>query len=255
MTHKWEDPNDIKFQWLKKEDKEFRDRLDKLQHLLSGLGKAEVTAQAHSNGTSQDTNNITIIIIQSYYAIEDSELPGVDVFGETTFVVTNNAEVFRWEECGLELCVHEDALPKGTDKCKISIKASIAGQYQFPEDYSLVSAVFWLRCEPLCKFSKAITMKMEHCIKSESAPSKLSFVRTFCIQKELPYTFEKIGGSFTKADGTIELKGFSGLGVVAEDPSEREYCARIFYLRQPRVTSYEIDFVVTWNIKAHHEVS
>ena len=175
--------------------------------------------------------------------------------GQTTCVVTNNKDVFKWEEYGLELRVCEDSLPKDMDKCKICIKASIAGQYEFPENFCLVSAVFWLRCEPMCKFSKSITMKMEHCIKSENAPTKLSFVRTFCIQKELPYTFKKIGGCFTKADGTIELKGFSGLAIAAKDPSEQEYCARFFYLRQPRVTSYEIDFVVTWNIKAHHTVS
>ena len=186
--------------------------------------------------------------------IEDFELPGVDVCGETTFVVTHNADVFKWEEYGLELCVSEDSLPKDMDKCKISIIASIAGQYQFPETFNLVSAVFWLRCEPMCKFSKAITMKMEHCAKSENSPTKLSFVRTFCTLKKFPYTFEKIDGCFTKADGTTELKGSSGLAIAARDSNEQEYCARIFYLSQPRVTSYEIDFVVTSNLKAHHTV-
>ena len=174
--------------------------------------------------------------------------------GETTFVLTHNADVFKWEEYGLELCVSKDSLPKDMDKCKISIIASIAGQYQFPETFSLVSAVFWLRCEPMCKFSKAITMKMEHCATPENAPAKLSFVRTFCTSRKLPYTFEKIGGCFTKADGTIELKGFSGVATVAKD-SDQEYCARIFYLSQPRVTSYEIDFIVTLNLKAHRTVS
>ena len=187
--------------------------------------------------------------------IKDFELPGVDVCGKTIFVVTHNADVFKWEEYGLELCVSEDSLPKDMDKCKISITTSIAGQYQFPETFSLVSAVFWVRWEPTCKFSKAITMKMEHCAKSENAPTKLSFVRTFCTPKKLPYTFEKIGGYFTKADGTIELKGSSGLAIAASDTNDQEYCARIFYLSQPRVTSYEIDFTVAWNLKAHHTVS
>ena len=171
--------------------------------------------------------------------------------GETTFVVTHNADVFKWEEYGLELCVAEDSLPKDMDKCEIRIKASIAGQYQLPETFSLVSAVFWLRCEPMCKFSKAITMKMEHCARSENA--KLSFVRTYCTPKKLPYTFEKIGGCFTKTDGTIELKHFSGVGI-GGDPNQ-EYCARIFYLSQPGITIYNIDFTVTWNLKAHRTVS
>ena len=141
------------------------------------------------------------------------------------------------------------------NECEISIKASIAGQYQFPETFSLVSAVFWLRCEPMCKFSKDITMKMEHCAKSENAPANLSFVRTLCTPKKLPYTFEKIGGCFTKANGIIELKGFSGLATVTSNPNEQEYCARLFYLSQRRVTSYEIDFIVTSNLEAHHTVS
>ena len=189
------------------------------------------------------------------HAVEDFELPGVDVCGETTFVVTNNADIFTWEGYGLELRVCEDALPKGMDKCKISVKASISGQYEFPKKFGLVSGVFWLRCEPACKFSKPITMKMEHCAKLENAPAKLSFIRSFCTKKKVTYIFEKIpGGHFNKADGTIELTGFSGVAVAGENP-DREYCARIYYLSQPRITSYKIDFVVTLNTETHLAVS
>ena len=169
-------------------------------------------------------------------------------------MVTNNADVFMWEGYGLKLCVCEDSLPKDKEKCKISVKTSISGQYEFPENLSLVSGIVWLRCEPLCKFSKPITLKMEHSATAHAA-AKLSFVRAFCTKKKATYVFKELpGGHFNKDDGAIELTGFSGLGIAGENP-DREYCARIFYLSRPRITSYKIDFVVTWNTKIHHAVS
>lgn len=174
--------------------------------------------------------------------------------GEITYEITNNAEDFMWQEYGLELHVRENSLPKGTDKCKVKIKASVAGQYQFPEDHCPVSAVFWLRCEHMCEFSKPITLRMEHCSKSKK-DTKFSFAKAFCTKKKASYIFEKLlGGCFNKVHGTIELRGFSGVVITEKNPMEQEYCAGT-YLCQSRMTNYKIDFVVTSNTKAHRAVS
>ena len=182
-------------------------------------------------------------------------MEGVDVCGETSLVVTNSAQVFEWEGYGLKLSIPDGSLPKDYDSCKIRIKASLSGQYKFPDDCQLVSAVFWLRCEPMCKFEKPITVEMEHCANLDSA-SSLCFVRAQCNQPR-PYTFSKIGGRFDgdKHYGTIELEGFSGVATTGD--SRRDYCARIYHFNQDEDenTSYEIDFVVTWNIEAKLTVS
>ena len=179
---------------------------------------------------------------------------GVEVCGETTVVVTKDPQSFTWEGYGLKLHIPQGCLPAGVEQCTINIKASLAGQYEFPENTHLVSAVFWLRCEPRCKFTEALTLELDHCAKSENIGLlKLQFVRAVCSQKHLPYAFEKLGGTFNNTYGAIELNSFSGVAITQEGSEEREYCAMLFYL----VIHYElfIHFVVTWNTETHLAVS
>jgi hypothetical protein len=187
--------------------------------------------------------------------------------GQITFVIPDYAEQFIWKKYGLKLCIRENSLPKGVEKCTVSIGASIAGLYQFPENFHLVSAIFWFRCEPACKFTKCITMEMEHCAKLENS-TKLSFMRAKCTQERLPYTLEKIGGGHFTSDhhfGSIELNGFSGVGIAQKEVQnkhqdsslcQREYGARIYYhCIRKNVLSFRIDFVMMWNTAAHLTVS
>lgn len=188
--------------------------------------------------------------------------------GQTTFVMTNNAEQFVWKNYGLKLNIRENSLPKGVEKCNVSIAASVAGQYKFSENFDLVSAVFWFRCKPVCKFTKSIRMEMEHCATLKNF-AKLSFMKANCSQKRLPYTFKKIGGHFSPEHhcGSVELYGFSGVaagqevkrvtGTSNHDSSlcQREYGVWVFHSIHKNFTSYKIDFVVTWNTQAHITVS
>lgn len=189
-----------------------------------------------------------------------AELRGVDVCGEKTIVINNSAQEFKWEDYGFRLLIAENSLPEKIELCTINIKASVAGQYQFPEDAHLVSAIFWLSCDPPCRFTKPITVNMDHCVKSANA-DKLSFVRAKCTQHSLPYTFKKMdGGQFTSTSeekyGSIELYGFSGVAAVnSQSRSCNEYGARIYNIVHQDFASYKIDVVVTWNTKSHLTVS
>ena len=161
------------------------------------------------------------------------------------------------EEFCLKIYVEEGSLPADVEQCIIYIKASLSGQYKFPEKSHLVSAVFWLRCEPMCKFTKPITVEIQHCARSENVANlNLKFVRAVCSQKQLPYTFRQLqGGNFTSHSsyGVIELDSFSGLAITQEGSDDREYCSQLFYLGQP--SSCKIHFVMTWNLEAHLSVS
>ena len=178
----------------------------------------------------------------------------------TTVVITVDKQSFTWKEYGLKLHVQHQCLPTDIDQCKITIMVSIAGQYDFPENCHPVSAISWLRCEPMCTFVKPVTLEMDHCAKRENA-SKLHFVRAVCSQKDLPYTFQKLkDGVFNQhtSYGVVELRGFSGIGVVQEESTEieREYCAMLFYLGKTVPScEFQIHFVVTWDTKAHISVS
>ena len=75
---------------------------------------------------------------------------------------------------------------------------------------------------------------------------------------------KKIGGHFASDChfGSIELSGFSEIGIGQEEPHnkyqdsdilcQREYVARVYHHRSHKnVISYRIDFVVTRNTTAH----
>ena len=185
------------------------------------------------------------------------ELRGVEVCGEMTVVVhSSQARHITWEEFGLKLHIDEGSLPAGVDQCRLNIKASLAGQYEFPDNSYLVSAIFWLRCEPMCKFTKPVTVKMQHCARRENVEkTKLTFVRAVCSQKQLPYIFKQLGGDFSSHCfyGVVDVNGFSGLAITQEGSEERDYCSQLFYLGQPN--SCNIHFVVIWNTAAHLTVS
>ena len=175
---------------------------------------------------------------------------GVEVCAETTVVVTNNPLTFVWQGYGLKLNIPKGSLPAGMDEAAIYIQASLSGQYEFPENSHLVSAVYWLRCNRKCLFKKFLSLEINHCAKSANV-SKLSVVKAVCSQKCLPYKFERLGGNFNQYSsfGEIELNSFSGVAVTQDDSEEREYCAMLYYHR----IDYElsISFVVTWNTETH----
>ena len=94
-----------------------------------------------------------------------------------------------WPGYGLRINIPKGCLPAGMEQCTINIKASLAGQYEFPENSHLVSAVFWFHCEDVHKFTRPITVEIQHCAKSENVTNlKLSFVRAICSQKQLLQT-------------------------------------------------------------------
>ena len=186
-------------------------------------------------------------------------LRGVEACGEMTAVVySSQAQEIMWETFGLKLHVHEGSLPAGVEQCTIKIMVSLEGQDEFPDSSYLVSAIFWIRCEPSCKFIKSVGLEIQHCGKVDDE-LKLIFVRAICSQKWLPYNFEHIGGTFTpySSYGIIELNSFSGVGIIQEVSDERNYLATLLYKEvknQPTRCIVEI-FAITWNLAAHQNVS
>ena len=184
-------------------------------------------------------------------------LRGVEVCGEMTVVVySSHDQQITWEGFGLRLNIPKGCLPAGIEQCTINIKASLAGQYEFPKNSHLVSAVFWLRCEHVQKFTRPITVEIQYCAKSENL-SNLTIVRAVCSQKQLPYTFKQLRGSnFTSHSsyGVIELSSFSGLAAVQARSVERQYYSKIFFLNN-YFGGHRIDLVITWDTEAHLTVS
>ena len=183
-------------------------------------------------------------------------LPGVEECGQTCVIVhSSQGQDIEWN--GLKLHIHAGSLPEGLQQCSIFIKASLAGNYEIPENTGLVSGIFWLRCEPQCAFVKPVTVEIQHCSTKRDL-SKLKIVRALCSQKSLPYKFKPLGGSFNVDTfyGVIDMKGFSGVGAIEENPeSERMYYNQLFYhsylSHQQR---HEIHIIFVWNTELHINV-
>ena len=170
-------------------------------------------------------------------------------------VINGYSKQFDWKGYGLRLKVPASALPKGIDICRIIIKASVSGQYTFPENTTLVSPVFWIKSVPICKFQEPVTLEIQHCAMPENS-SRLFMVRASCAQKGLPYSFKIMNtGSFSKHSsyGVIDLNHFSGVGNVQQGSDQRLYWSGVFHMGPP--TSREIHFAVTWCDDTHITVS
>ena len=162
----------------------------------------------------------------------------------------DSPQLFDWERFGLKLHIPKGSLPVGMEQCTINIKASLSGQYKFPDDSNLVSAIFWFHCEPECCFKRQISIEIQHCAQSANF-NNLSFVRASSAQK-LPFIFRHLGGYFTDRSsyGVLQLSTFSGLGVAQRGSNDRDYCASLFYHGNTE-RRQEVHFVVTWNVAAH----
>ncbi len=173
----------------------------------------------------------------------------------TCVIVTNSPQTFHWAGYGFKLTIPQGSLPAGVHQCRLDIKVSFAGQYQFPDNHQLVSGVFWIRPLPLCRFQQQLTVEIQHCAKMTSS-TKLSFVRAHCSQESLPYTFKQLEGrgSFTahSSYGLLKLSHFSGLAVTGEDV-EKHYTASLYYYPHIKHAT-KIDVVLSWNDEAHLSV-
>ena len=181
-----------------------------------------------------------------------NSLLGVEVVGEEEVVFTNEAMSFHWEDYGFKLHVPEYALPEGTPEYHVNIKASLSGQFELPEGYELVSAVYWVATPG--KFTKPVTIEAQHCANF-SNPSQLCFVRTNCTQKSLPYKFKIVdGGSFACGSkyGVLSAPHFSGNGVAKEvTPGEHscQYCAQVYFTVKHLQDYWYCHFVITKDLE------
>ena len=160
----------------------------------------------------------------------------------------------------------DNALPPQLAVCHVHVKASLAGEFQFPDDTDLISGVYWISCPH--KFAKPVTVKIQHCATKPEYSSHLTFVVTKCTQEDLPYKFKVLeGGIFSSGSqyGVINLTQFSGFGVAYLRQSlmrwfgfrshqPRSYCAQLYY-SSSNIRCWELCFAITWNLEIHIEVS
>ena len=146
-----------------------------------------------------------------------AHLRGADVVAETTFTLTTERQSFKFNGYGFKLHVPEGSLPAELSETQLNVRVSLSGQFQLPPNSELVSAIYWVSSTCPHKFTKPLVVEIQHCaaLSSDEQCEQLTFVRTKCTQKKLPYTFTELGGVFShhSSYGSLSLSQFSGVGV------------------------------------------
>lgn len=201
-------------------------------------------------------------------------LPGIDVIDHTSLTYIGRAQSYEWRRFGFKMHFPEKALPPEVAECRVHVKASLSGQFQFPEGAELISGIYWIATS--VKFVKPVTIEIQHCARMAEhlqQPSCLTYIVAKCTQEDLPYKFKILkGGVFSPSSryGSIKLTQFSGLGISSRilqplmrrlgfrahqsESGVKTYCARLYYSRSG-IHCWEVYFAIMWDIELHIAVS
>ena len=146
--------------------------------------------------------------------------------------MTNDEQHIVWEEYGLRLHIHHNALPEDCSYCQLKIAIFESERFELPEDGTLVSAVYsFTHNLGDRKLRNSVTLEMQHCA-SANVLDHLCVLRA----TRATYKFEVVhGGLFACNDcyGAIELDRFCFFTTfwryIPFLTSPTEYCARVFY--------------------------
>ena len=186
----------------------------------------------------------------------------VTVVAEDLFTIAGDRpQVFHWEKYGFKMSVPQGSL-EADETCDVAFKAIAHGQFQFPENTQLVSGVYAIAMTR--KLLRPATVEVEHCVclKSTEQCNHLSFVKAYCTQKDLPYTFKPLeGGHFSPESsvGKISLNKFSQVAITQEGVSLGSNHIYLAQLLQYHVSlqppEWFIMFLVTKGLKLTAEVT
>ena len=147
-------------------------------------------------------------------------LSDVQVAEKKLFLVQGEKpQLINWEKYGLRIGVQEDTLSP-SDTVEVAVVALVGGQFVFPKNTVLVSAVYAVSVsKPLLK---PLRLEIEHCIDLRGRPGLtrfLNFTIAHVSTPSLPYQFSIVEGGEFKPDswyGSIQRKEFCLVSIVGE---------------------------------------
>ena len=136
----------------------------------------------------------------------------VQIAEKKLFIVQGDKpQLMNWEQFGLRIGIEEDSL-LSSETLEVATAALVGGQFKFPKNTVLVSAVYAISIsEPLLK---PLRLEMQHCVDLRGRPGLsqyLKFAMAPVSTPSLPYQFSLVeGGEFTSNSwyGAINRKNF-----------------------------------------------
>ena len=147
-------------------------------------------------------------------------LSDVQVAERKLFLIQGDKpQLINWEKYGLRIGVQEASL-SSTDTVEVAVVALVGGQFQFPPNTVLVSAVYAVSLsKPLLK---RLILEIQHCVDLTGRPAlsrHLKFAIAPVSTPSLPYQFSIVEGGEFKPDswyGSIQRKEFCLVSIVGE---------------------------------------
>ena len=148
---------------------------------------------------------IILVGMQLKYLIsKKAHIAGKELF----HIQRDTPQSLNWEKYGLKINVQKETIPENTE---LTALALVGGQFLFPKNTQLVSAVYGISVsKPLLK---PLRLEMQHCvhIQSSAHTKYLKFAVASVDQSNLPYEFVPVdGGKFVPEEwyGSIKHKKF-----------------------------------------------
>ena len=147
-------------------------------------------------------------------------LSDVQVAERKLFLIQGDKpQLMNWEKYGLRIGVQESSL-LSTDTVEAAVVALVGGEFQFPPNTVLVSAVYAVSLsKPLLK---RLILEIQHCVDLTGRPAlsrHLKFAIAPVSTPSLPYQFSIVEGGEFKPDswyGSIQRKEFCLVSIVGE---------------------------------------
>ena len=148
-------------------------------------------------------------------------LSDVQVAEKKLFLIQGDKpQLMNWEKYGLRIGVQEDSL-SSSETVEAAVVALVGGQFQFPPNTVLVSAVYAVSLsKPLLKQLK---LEIQHCIDLTGRPALsryLKFAIAHVSTPSLPYQFSIVeGGEFSSNSGygSIQRNKFCLVCILGEE--------------------------------------
>ena len=156
-----------------------------------------------------------------FYTTDTDSLSDVHIAEKKLFLIQEDKpQLMNWERFGLRIGVEEDSL-SSSETVEIATAALVGGQFKFPENTVLVSAVYAVTVSK--RLLKPLRLEIQHCVDLTGQPGLSKYLK-FAIAPmsthSLPYQFRIIeGGEFSSDSryGSIQRKEFSYVCILGEE--------------------------------------
>ena len=147
-------------------------------------------------------------------------LSDVQVAEKKLFLVQGDKpQLMNWEQFGLRIGIEEDSL-LSSETVEVATAALVGGQFKFPKNTVLVSAVYAVSVSK--SLLKPLRLEMQHCVDLRGRPGLSQYLK-FAIAPvstpSLPYQFSLVeGGEFSPDSryGSIQRKEFCLVGILGQ---------------------------------------